>query len=129
MRNRLPTLRDIPEINQEFNELGSWFGQYNGQHAWVDRGDNGINASGLPQDTLGIAFYCKDTLRHYWNVTLPNGFNIIVQQVDLGPHPRTGRGIDINAALADLAGYSPKTFPTDVIIKFVYLGPTVDVNK
>lgn len=115
------TYRPPPIPGQEFNEKCSWFGNYG---RFYDREDNGENASGMPQSVLGIAFYCKATLRHWWRVTLPNGYSASVQQVDLGPGPETGRGIDINAALATHAGYSPSTFPTDTTITFVYLGAT-----
>jgi hypothetical protein len=112
--------RATPDVNQEFSEKCSWFGNFG---SWIDPDDNGENASGLPETTPGIAFYCQDTLRHLWRVTLPNNFNVVVRQVDIGPDPATGRGVDVNTALAVRAGYDKKTFPTDATIKFVYLGP------
>jgi hypothetical protein len=112
-------MRSTPILNQAFDEACSWFGF---AHGWVDTGDNGKNASGMPQTVPGIAFDCEATLGHLWRVTLPNGFTAIVQQVDVGPAPATKRGIDINASLAALAGYKPGTFPTNAPMKFVYLG-------
>jgi hypothetical protein len=116
------TYRPAPSAGQEFSEKCSWFGFFDGKHKWADPEDNGENASGLPETTPGIAFYCRQTLRHRWRVTFPNGYVIIVPQVDIGPGPETGKGIDINASLAELAGYSPTDFPTGTIIKFTYIG-------
>ncbi len=107
----------------------SWFGQYgygrynNGKHThvWRDTGDNGKNASGLPQTTPGIAIYDRKTLGHWYEVEL-KGKKYKVRQVDIGPAPWTGRKIDINAPLADMAGWSPKNFPTDSTVKYRYLG-------
>ena len=108
----------------------SWFGQYgygpynDGQHrhVWRDSGDNGRNASGLAQTVPGIALYDRRTLGHWFEVEL-NGRTFLVRQVDHGPHPRTGRKIDINAPLSDMAGWSPRNFPTDSIVKWRYVGP------
>jgi hypothetical protein len=111
--------RSTPAVNETFSERCSWFGDHPG---WVDHGDNGLNASGLPQSVPGIAFYCHATLGHYWRVTFPNGFTDVVKQVDIGPSPYTHRGIDINASLAAKAGYKPNNFPTNSFIKFTYLG-------
>jgi len=108
-----------PAVGQTFAEKCSWFGFAKG---WHDTGDDGKNASGLPQSVPGIAFYCRATLGHYWRVVLPNGYTAVVRQVDIGPAPSTHRGIDINATLAALAGYKPANFPTNSIVKFTYLG-------
>jgi hypothetical protein len=116
---RAAPYRSMPTINETFAERCSWFGDAPG---WVDRGDNGQNASGLPQSVPGIAFYCRTTLNHLWRVTFPNGFSTIVKQVDIGPAPYTKRGIDINASLAAKAGYKPGNFPTNSVIHFTYLG-------
>lgn len=107
----------------------SWFGQYGygrfsdglHRHVWRDSGDNGINASGLPQMVPGIALMDRRTLGHWFEVEL-NGRVFLVRQVDVGPHPRTGRRIDINAPLSDMAGWSPHNFPTDTIAKWRYVG-------
>lgn len=107
----------------------SWFGQYGygryndglHRHVWRDSGDNGLNASGLPQMVPGIALMDRRTLGHWFEVEL-NGRVFLVRQVDVGPHPRTGRRIDINAPLSDMAGWSPHNFPTDTIAKWRYVG-------
>ncbi len=107
----------------------SWFGQYGygrfsdglHRHVWRDSGDNGINASGLAQMVPGIALMDRSTLGHWFEVEL-NGRVFLVRQVDVGPHPRTGRLIDINAPLCDMAGYSPHNFPTDRIAKWRHVG-------
>jgi len=107
----------------------SWFGQYGygrhndglHRHVWRDSGDNGINASGLPQTVPGIALMDRRTLGHWFEVEL-NGRVFLVRQVDVGPHPRTGRLIDINAPLSDMAGFTPHNFPTDRIAKWRYVG-------
>ncbi|MDX2201756.1 MAG: hypothetical protein NW223_03330 [Hyphomicrobiaceae bacterium] len=103
----------------------SWFGQYGWgrhndglhRHVWRDSGDNGINASGLPQTVPGIALMDRRTLGHWFEVEI-NGRVFLVRQVDIGPHPRTGRKIDINAPLCDMAGYTPRNFPTDRVIRW-----------
>lgn len=112
-------MRAPPAVGETFNEKGSWFGNCG---AWVDPEDNGENASGLPETTPGIAFLCKETLKHWWLVAFPNGKTIVVQQVDVGPGSETGRGIDINTVLATKVGYTIKSFPTGANIKFTYLG-------
>ena len=107
----------------------SWFGQYgygkynNGKHkhVWRDTGDNGKNASGLPQTTPGIAIYNRKTLGDWYEVEL-KGKKYKVRQVDIGPAPWTGRKIDINAPLADMAGWNPKNFPTDSVVKYRHIG-------
>lgn len=107
----------------------SWFGQYGygryndglHRHVWRDSGDNGINASGLPQMVPGIALMTRRTLGHWFEVEL-NGRVFLVRQVDVGPHPRTGRKIDINAPLSDMAGFSPRNFPTDRVVRWRHVG-------
>ena len=107
----------------------SWFGQYGygpyndglHRHVWRDSGDHGRNASGLAQMVPGIALMDRRTLGHWFEVEL-NGRVFLVRQVDVGPHPRTGRRIDINAPLSDMAGWSPHNFPTDTIAKWRYVG-------
>lgn len=107
----------------------SWFGQYGygrysdglHRHVWRDSGDNGLNASGLAQMVPGIALMERRTLGHWFEVEL-NGRVFLVRQVDIGPHPRTGRKIDINAPLSDMAGYTPRNFPTDRVIRWRHVG-------
>lgn len=95
---------------------GSWFSQYRGKYDWVDLGDKpNSNALGVPDDQQGIAFYNHSTLGKWFNVTAPNGVTLRLQQTDIGPHPRTGRLIDIAAVAAERFGYSPDNFPTDGI--------------
>jgi len=108
----------------------SWFGQYGygkyrdgmNNHVWRDRGDNGQTASGMPQTTPGIALPTRKHLKHWFEVEL-KGKKYTVQQTDVGPAKWTGRKIDINAPLADMAGWTPKNFPTDSVVKYRYLGP------
>jgi hypothetical protein len=52
-------------------------------------------------------------LGQWFDVTAPNGETFRLQQTDVGPSTRTGRGIDISAAAAHQMGYTPKDFPTD----------------
>jgi hypothetical protein len=109
---------------------GSWFGQYgygrfndgNAQNVWRDTGDNAQNKSGLPQTTPGIALPQSSTLGHYYEVIAPNGQRMVVRQVDQGPGRWTGRGIDINAPAAEMAGYNPKSFPTDAKWSYRHIG-------
>jgi len=98
---------------------GSWYSQYKGRYTWVDTGDApGSAALGCPDDAQGIALYSNETLGHWFEVTAPNGVTSIEQQTDIGPHPRTGRKIDISSAAAERFGYSPKNFPTDGTFKW-----------
>src|SRR5688572_17306092 len=119
----------------------SWFGQYGygkyrdglNNHIWRDTGDNGQTASGLPQTMPGIALPSRKHLKHWYEVEL-KGQKFRVRQTDVGPAAWTGRSIDINAPLADMAGYAPNCsrkekakgcalFPTDSVVKYRYLGP------
>ena len=112
----------------------SWFGQYNygrhrdkqrkAAHVWRDRGDNGKNASGLPQTVPGIALRNRQTLGHWYEVKL-NGSWFLARHVDMGPARYTGRAIDINAPLADMAGWAPKSFPTDKTATWRYVGRSI----
>lgn len=95
---------------------GSWYSQYRGKYKWVDGGDAPNSAAlGCPDDAQGVSFYDRKTLGTWFNVRAPNGKVSIEQQTDIGPHPRTGRKIDIAAAAAERFGYSPRNFPTDGI--------------
>lgn len=99
---------------------GSWYSQYRGKYLWVDKGDKpNSNALGVPDDEQGVAFYSRETLGKWFLVTAPNGKTLKLQQTDVGPHPRTGRKIDIAAVAAEEFGYTPKNFPTDAIFYWV----------
>ena len=90
---------------------GSWYSQAPG---WVDTQDRpGSNALGVPDEQQGIALPTRDTLGQFFDVTFPNGQTHRLQQTDVGPATHTGRGIDISAAAASRARYTPETFPTD----------------
>ena len=93
---------------------GSWYSQFKGKYTWVDRNDTpNSNALGVPDSAQGVAFYNEATLGKWFKIRYPNGYESVEQQTDIGPAPRTGRAIDISAAAADRAGYSPNNFPTD----------------
>lgn len=99
---------------------GSWYSQYNGKYTWIDTGDKpNSNALGVPDDQQGCAFYNQSTLGKWFYVTAPNGRTLHLQQTDIGPHPDTGRKIDIAAVAAERYGYSPKNFPTDEIFSWI----------
>lgn len=100
-----------------FSGKGSWFSQFHGgKYNWVDEGDEpNSNALGVPDSKQGISFYDRATLGKWFEVLAPNGHISIERQTDIGPHPRTGRKIDISAAAAERFGYSPRNFPTDSI--------------
>jgi uncharacterized protein (TIGR02594 family) len=106
---------------------GSWYSQYDGKYEWVDKGDlPGSNALGVPDYEQGIAFYNRATLGDWFNVTAPNGKTLRLRQTDIGPHPNTGRSIDIAAVAAERFGYTPSNFPTDGIFSWVPAGQAVD---
>jgi len=93
---------------------GSWYSQYRGKYVWRDTGDEpGSAALGVPDNQQGVSFYNSKTLGKWFEVRAPNGVKSIEQQTDIGPHPRTGRKIDISAAAAERFGYSPSNFPTN----------------
>lgn len=106
---------------------GSWYSQ--NPPEWVDKGDGKWNASkteylgpnnalGVPDEEQGISFYDRSTLGKWFDVTAPNGVTLRLRQTDVGPHPKTGRKIDIAAVAAERFGYSPRNFPTDGIFKW-----------
>jgi hypothetical protein len=98
---------------REQSGKGSWYSQLP-EHGWIDRQDKpGSNALGVPDSQQGIALPSKSTLGQWFDVTAPNGETFRLQQTDVGPSTRTGRGIDISAAAAHQMGYTPKDFPTD----------------
>lgn len=93
---------------------GSWYSQFLGHYRWRDHEDApNSNALGVPDDTQGISLYDRKTLGKWFIVTAPNGTQSLEQQTEIGPHPRTGRKIDISAVAAERFGYSPRNFPTD----------------
>jgi hypothetical protein len=103
---------------------GSWYAQFNGEHDWVDTGDKpNSSALGVPDWAQGCAFYNKSTLGDWFVVTAPNGRSLRMPQTDIGPHPRTGRKIDISAHMAEAFGYTPGNFPTDRIFRWVRSAP------
>ncbi len=107
---------------------GSWYSQYEGEYSWVDTGDEpGSNALGVPDDAQGVAFYDQSTLGKWFMVNAPNGNTDIQQQTDIGPHPNTGRLIDISAVAAERYGYTPDDFPTDEIFTWRSTSPPKEV--
>lgn len=107
-------------LAQKRSGRGSWFSQYEGTYSWVDNGDRpGSNALGVSDENQGIALYDKSTLGHWFLVTAPNGITLKLQQTDIGPHPSTGRQIDIAAVAAERFGYRPTNFPTDGIFTWL----------
>lgn len=98
---------------------GSWYSQFTGKYEWADTGDApGSAALGVPDNAQGVSFYDRSTLGHWFEVRAPNGVVSIEQQTDIGPHPNTGRTIDISAAAAERFGYSPRNFPTDSVFQW-----------
>lgn len=107
---------------------GSWYSQYRGLYNWVDNGDApGSAALGCPDDAQGVSFYSSKTLGRWFKVKAPNGEVSIEQQTDIGPHPRTGRKIDIAAAAAERFGYTPRNFPTDKTFTWWPTDPPAEV--
>lgn len=108
---------------------GSWYSQYRGRDVWRDTGDRpNSNALGVPDSAQGISFYSQATLGKWFEVHAPNGNVSIEQQTDRGPHPSTGRKIDISAAAAERFGYSPDSFPTDGIFRWRQVDPPALVH-
>ena len=98
---------------------GSWYSQFDGKYRWRDAGDKPNSAAlGVPDAAQGVSFYNNETLGKWFEVEAPNGVRSIEQQTDIGPHPDTGRLIDISAAAAERFGYRPGNFPTDGIFKW-----------
>jgi peptidoglycan hydrolase-like protein with peptidoglycan-binding domain len=107
---------------------GSWYSQYEGVYHWVDSGDApGSAALGVPDSAQGVSFYDWSTLGKWFEIEYPNGHKSIEQQTDIGPSPWTGKKIDISAAAAERAGYSPKNFPTGAVIKWRKTDPPAGV--
>ena len=98
---------------------GSWYAQYEGHYKWRDPGDApGSSALGVPDNAQGVSFLDPARLGQWFEVEYPNGKRSIEQQTDIGPSAWTGKKIDISAAAADRAGYSPNNFPTGELIKW-----------
>ncbi|KYK43438.1 hypothetical protein A1D31_18645 [Bradyrhizobium liaoningense] len=91
---------------------GSWFGSSPG---WNDPSEPAgrKTASGQSNTVPGIALPSREGLGKMFEVTTPDGRKFMLPQTDIGPHPRTGRGIDITSAAATQMGYTAKNFPTD----------------
>ncbi len=107
---------------------GSWYSQYRGKYNWVDDGDEPDSAAlGCPDSAQGVSFYNSATLGKWFKVKAPNGEVSIEQQTDIGPHPRTGRKIDIAAAAAERFGYTPRNFPTDGTFTWWPIDPPAEV--
>lgn len=98
---------------------GSWYSWFAGKHEWKDTSDKpNSNALGIPDDQQGFAMYDRATLGTWRDIRAPNGVVLRLQQTDIGPHPRTGRTIDIAAIAAERFGYAPDNFPTDSIFEW-----------
>ncbi|RXG91591.1 hypothetical protein [Bradyrhizobium zhanjiangense] len=91
---------------------GSWFGSGPG---WSDPSEpiGRKTASGQSNQVPGIALPDRSGLGKMYEVTTPDGRKFVLPQTDIGPHPRTGRGIDITSSAATQMGYTAKNFPTD----------------
>lgn len=74
---------------------GSWFNDH--------RTVSGADASKV----AGIALPSYATMGKEFDVTGPDGRTMRLPQIDFGPHPRTGRGIDFSKPAADAMGYDP----------------------
>ena len=107
---------------------GSWYAQYEGHFKWRDPGDApGSSALGVPDSAQGVSFLDPARLGQWFEVEFPNGKRSIEQQTDIGPSAWTGKKIDISAAAADRAGYSPQNFPTGSVIKWRPVEPPAEV--
>ena len=102
----------------------SWYSQFKGAFGWGDPADKAGSAfTGHPDVMPGIALRAGEGAPGrpgkqeggWFEVASPNARTFLVRQHDIGPSYTSahGRQIDINAALAERMGYSPKTFPTD----------------
>src|SRR5262249_36978810 len=120
---------DFGQPQRQESGRGSWYSQYSGNYTWVDPGDKaGSSALGVPDSAQGCAFYNRSTLGDWFVVTAPNGRSLRMPQTDIGPHPNTGRKIDISAHMAEAFGYTPRNFPTDGIFKWVPAAPPVGLE-
>ncbi len=104
---------ETPVGPEEWAGRASWYSQFHGSYAWVDRGDRpGSNPLGVPDHMQGIALRSRRTLGKWFYVKLPDGRVYHLQQTDIGPAPWTGKAIDISARAAEAMGFSPKSFPS-----------------
>jgi hypothetical protein len=120
----LQTFPGLGDFQAGESGRGSWYAQFNGKYNWVDTGDKPDSAAlGVPDSAQGCAFYNRSTLGDWFVVTAPNGMSLRMPQTDIGPHPRTGRKIDISAHMAEAFGYTPRNFPTDGVFRWVRSSP------
>lgn len=118
-RDWLLPIKSIDDFVAGGEGKGSWYSQFDGQYEWRDQGDRpDSNALGVPDSKQGFAMYDRATLGKWRSVKAPNGVILKLQQTDIGPHPSTGRSIDIAAVAAEHFGYSPKNFPTDSVFQW-----------
>jgi hypothetical protein len=123
------TLSGRRQLQGQRSGKGSWYSQYSGTYNWVDPGDEpGSSALRVPDSAQGCALYNQSTLGDWFVVTAPNGRSLLMPQTDIGPHPNTGRKIDIAAHMAEAFGYTPRNFPTDGIFKWVPAAPPVGLE-
>jgi hypothetical protein len=101
---------------------GSWFG--NAPGGWRDPSEP---ANSPKSSVPGIALpKGVGKVGQMYEVTMPDGRKAVLPQTDVGPNPRTGRGIDITAAAAAQMGYTSKNFPTDKPISYRRIDSAVD---
>ncbi len=114
-----PHFREGGPVRRKFAAGGkvtggvSWFG---GPNDSSTRGRR--TALGLSPDTPGVAIRPGATfgsgrpyLGGYWDVHI-GGRNSVLRQIDLGPHERTGKRIDVTSAALGRFGYTERSFPT-----------------
>lgn len=119
-----PTLASVAVEAGWSRGRGSWYSQFVGRYRWIDNADApGSAALEVPDDAQGIALYDRSTLGQWLEVRSPNGVTSYEQHTDIGPHPRTGRTIDVSAAAAERFGYSPSDFPTDDVFTWRRVDP------
>lgn len=94
--------KDAPKATPKTGSVkGSWF-------------DDKSTATGLSAASMpGIALPSREGLGKLYEVTGPNGQKALLRQIDIGPHERTGRGVDISKPALEKLGYTTKNFPTD----------------
>lgn len=124
-----PGVVEPPPTEFDHSGKGSWYSWYEGHSSWKDTGDApNSNALGVPDHCQGVAFYDRSTLGKWFVVEAPNGKQALLQQTDIGPHPTTGRLIDISAVAADMGfGYTPGNFPTDSIFRWKASAPPPEI--
>jgi len=132
LHKKLSISGDTMKVGESRTGRASFYGNFQGQYPWIDKGDMDKQGrplpgySGTPLNVPGIALPSAITAGRpdkqegaWFAVKGPDGKTYYAQQVDVGPGKRTGREIDINAALAERMGYVPdevkggKHFPTD----------------